>query len=56
MAGLFVKDMRLILRNKPYVVLFILLTIMLGFSQEGTFVLGVFSICNDDPYHKYDRL
>lgn len=42
MAGLFVKDMRLILRNKPYVVLFILLTIMLGFSQEGTFVLGYF--------------
>lgn len=42
MAGLFVKDMRLILRNKPYVVLFILLTIMLGFSQEGTFILGYF--------------
>lgn len=42
MAGLFVKDMRLILRNKPYVVLFILLTVMLGFSQENTLVLGYF--------------
>lgn len=42
MAGLLVKDMRLILRNKPYVVLFIILTVMLGFSQEGTFILGYF--------------
>ena len=42
MAGLLVKDMRLILRNKPYVVLFIVLTVMLGFSQEGTFILGYF--------------
>ena len=42
MAGLLVKDMRLILRNKPYVVLFIVLTVMLGFSQESTFILGYF--------------
>ena len=42
MAGLLVKDMCLILRNKPYVVLFIVLTVMLGFSQEGTFILGYF--------------
>ena len=35
MTGLFVKDMHLIFRNKPYVVLFMILTVMLGFSQEG---------------------
>ena len=61
MAGLFVKDMRLILRNKPYVVLFILLTIMLGFSQEGTFVLGYFPyammilIINTIGYDELDK-
>lgn len=42
MTGLFVKDMHLIFRNKPYVVLFMILTVMLGFSQEGTFVVGYF--------------
>ena len=61
MAGLLVKDMRRILRNKPYVVLFIVLTVMLGFSQEGTFILGYFPyvmmilIINTIGYDKMDN-
>lgn len=42
MTGLLEKDIRLICRNKPYIILFFILTIMLGFSQEGTFILGYF--------------
>lgn len=40
MAGLFEKDIRLLLRRKQMLVLFLALAVVLGFTQEGTFILG----------------
>ncbi|HOA80490.1 MAG TPA: ABC-2 transporter permease [Defluviitaleaceae bacterium] len=40
MAGLFEKDIRLLLRRKQTLVLFLALAVVIGFTQEGTFILG----------------
>lgn len=40
MAGLLEKDIRLLLRRKQTIVIFVALAVVLGFTQEGTFILG----------------
>lgn len=40
MAGLFVKDIRLIMQRKKVLLLFLALSVFIGYSQEGTFILG----------------
>jgi ABC-2 type transport system permease protein len=40
MAGLFEKDIRLFLQRRQALVLFLALAVVLGFTQEGTFILG----------------
>ena len=45
MAGLLEKDVRLIMQRKQILLLFIVLAVVLGFSQDGTFILGYLSFC-----------
>lgn len=40
MAGLMVKDMRMMMRQKQVLFLFLLISVMLGFSRSDGFVLG----------------
>lgn len=40
MAGLLEKDIRLILQRKQALILFVALSVLLGYTQEGTFILG----------------
>ncbi|NLZ47766.1 MAG: ABC-2 transporter permease, partial [Clostridiales bacterium] len=40
MAGLLEKDLRLLLSRKQSIVMFLLLAVVLGFTQAGTFILG----------------
>ena len=40
MAGLIEKDIRLLWGNKQSLLLFFALAVMIGFAQEGTFILG----------------
>ena len=42
MAGLLEKDIRLIWENRQSLLLFFALAVVLGFSQDGTFILGYF--------------
>lgn len=42
MAGLLEKDIRLIWGNRQSLLLFFALAVVLGFSQDGTFILGYF--------------
>ena len=44
MAGLVEKDIRLLLQRKQIMVAFLALALMLGFTQEGTFILGYLPI------------
>ena len=39
MAGLFEKDLRILLQRKQTFVLFLVIAIVLGFTTEGTFVV-----------------
>ena len=45
MAGLFDKDLRILLQRKKTIVIFLALAIILGFSTGGTFVVGYTSFC-----------
>lgn len=40
MAGLFVKDMRLLMKNKQVFVIFFVMAIIMGLSMDGTFFVG----------------
>lgn len=40
MTGLVVKDIRILLQRKQQLLLFVVLAVMLGFTQGGTFILG----------------
>ena len=39
MAGLLEKDIRLIMQRKQMLLLFVVIAVVLGFSQDGTFFL-----------------
>ena len=45
MAGLLEKDVRLIMQRKQILLLFVVIAVVLGFSQDGTFILGYLSFC-----------
>lgn len=45
MAGLFDKDLRILLQRKQAIVLFLAIAVVLGFSTGGTFVVGYTAIC-----------
>ena len=45
MAGLFEKDLRILLQRKQTFVLFLVIAIVLGFTTEGTFVVGYTTFC-----------
>lgn len=45
MAGLFDKDLKIILQRKQMIVLFLVLAVVLGFSTGGTFVVGYTTFC-----------
>lgn len=45
MAGLLEKDIRLIMQRKQMLLLFVVIAVVLGFSQDGTFILGYLSFC-----------
>ena len=45
MAGLFEKDFRLLMQRKQILMLFFIIAIILGFSQESTFILGYLPFC-----------
>lgn len=45
MAGLLEKDFRLILQNRQQMVFLAVLSVILGLSQEGTFILGYLPFC-----------
>lgn len=40
MAGLIEKDIRLLLQRKASLILFFLLSVVVGFAKDGTFILG----------------
>lgn len=44
MAGLFIKDLRLLLQRKQTVVLFLVIALMVGFSKDGNFSIGYMSL------------
>lgn len=45
MAGLFDKDLKLLLERKQTIVLFLVIAVILGFSTDGVFVVGYISFC-----------
>lgn len=45
MAGLFDKDLKILLQRKQAIVLFLAIAVVLGFSTGGTFVVGYTAIC-----------
>lgn len=45
MAGLFDKDLRILLQRKQAILLFLAIAVVLGFSTGGTFVVGYTAIC-----------
>ena len=40
MAGLFEKDIRILMQRKKALLLFLALSIFIGYSQDGTFILS----------------
>ncbi len=44
MAGLFVKDIRLLLQRKQTLILFLVVALFMGFTMEGTFIIGYMSL------------
>lgn len=56
MAGLLEKDVRLIMQRKQILLLFVVIAVVLGFSQDGTFILGYLSFCCINCYGKYHFL
>lgn len=55
MAGLLEKDVRLIMQRKQMLLLFVVIAVVLGFSQDGTFILGYLSL-RSNCYGKYHFL
>ena len=45
MAGLFDKDLRILLQRKQAIVMFLVIAVILGFSTGGTFVVGYTTFC-----------
>ena len=45
MAGLFDKDLRILLQGKQAIVMFLVIAVILGFSTGGTFVVGYTTFC-----------
>lgn len=45
MTGLLEKDFRLILQNRQQLIFWIVISVIIGFSQEGTFVMGYIPFC-----------
>ena len=45
MAGLFDKDLRILLQRKQAIVMFLAIAVILGFSTGGTFVVGYTTFC-----------
>lgn len=45
MAGLFDKDLRILLQRKQTIVIFLAIAVILGFSTGGTFVVGYTTFC-----------
>ena len=45
MAGLFDKDLRILLQRKQAIVIFLAIAVILGFSTGGTFVVGYTTFC-----------
>lgn len=44
MTGLMIKDLRLLLQRKQTVLIFLAMTLIIGFTMEGTFIIGFMSI------------
>ena len=40
MAGLFEKDIRILMQRKKALLLFLALSVFIGYSQDGTFKIG----------------
>ena len=40
MAGLFEKDIRILMQRKKALLLFLALSVFIGYSQDGTFILS----------------
>lgn len=45
MAGLFYKDLKILLQRKQAIVMFLAIAVILGFSTGGTFVVGYTTFC-----------
>ena len=45
MTGLFIKDCRLIKQNRQSFMLFMLLALIIGLAQNGTFIMGYLPFC-----------
>ena len=45
MAGLFYKDLKILLQRKQAIVIFLAIAVILGFSTGGTFVVGYTTFC-----------
>lgn len=46
MAGLLEKDVRLLMQRKQILLLFLVIAVVLGFSQDSIFILGYLSLCS----------
>ena len=56
MAGLLEKDIRLIMQRKQMLLLFVVIAVVLGFSQDGTFYFGISVFLRSNCYGKYHFL
>ncbi len=45
MTGLFVKDIKLLMQRKMTIILFLVISVLLGYTVEGTFVVGYTTFC-----------
>lgn len=45
MAGLFEKDIRILMQRKKALLLFLALSVFIGYSQDGTFILSYLAYC-----------
>ena len=66
MRGLLIKDLRFMLQQKRFFILLLLITVVLNFSADGTFVVSYLTffssffvlstICFDEQYNGYPFL
>ena len=62
MAGLFEKDIRILMQRKKALLLFLALSIFIGYSQDGTFILSylpmlmIIVMIGTISYDEYDKI